>query len=256
VKEETQDSAASRLRRVPISGKQVRVQAQQPPFFPFIRLSRRRTTGVIDKTSELESSESAAAARSSSPAPLDDDVHDDPPESEVPQFLSSSPSRPSAFQAHQAAHFAPKTSPEDELREAYMMDQLFGPRASAGRDLGNVSGLEGQDPLMQLLQKISGAGGGFPGMDGMPPGMENMMGGMMGGMGGMSGMSGMGGSMGGGSQTVESGRNHWDMWWTVIHALGAIILSLWALKSNPGVFDGTEISRTESANLARSEKPV
>jgi hypothetical protein len=140
-----------------------------------------------------------------------------------------------------------------------MMDQLFGPRASAGRDLGNVSGLEGQDPLMQLLQKISGAGGGFPGMDGMPPGMENMMGGMMGGMGGMggmSGMSGMGGSMGGGSQTVESGRNHWDMWWTVIHALGAIILSLWALKSNPGVFDGTEISRTESANLARSEKPV
>ncbi|KAF8539928.1 hypothetical protein BDD12DRAFT_835998 [Trichophaea hybrida] len=194
------------------------------------------TQGTDFRKAELESSESAAA-RSPSPAPQVDEIHDDPPENEIPRFLGPLTSRPSALEAHQAAHFAPKTSPEDELREAYMMDQLFGLR---GRE------------------SDFGAGGGFPGMDGMPPGMENMVGGMMGemgGIGGIGGMGGMGGIGGGGSQTVESGRNRWDMWWTVLHTLGAIVLSLWALKSNPGVFDGTEISRTESANLARSEKP-
>ena len=134
-----------------------------------------------------------------------------------------------------------------------MLDQLYRPRGSSiSSPDGNPSMEEGQDPLMLLLQQLSGAGSGFSGMGGMggiggmggmPPGMESMMSGMMGGTGIPT-------------QTVESRIDRWSTLWVILHALGALILSFWALRGNPGIFDGSELSRTESVNQARSEKPV
>lgn len=89
------------------------------------------------------------------------------------------------------------------------------------------------------------------GMGGMPPGMESMMSGMMGGMGGMGGMP-----PGMGQQASEPRKDRWSVWWMLIHALGALLLSVWTLKSNTAIFDGTEMSRTLSSNLTRDEKPV
>ena len=134
-----------------------------------------------------------------------------------------------------------------------MLDQLYGQRhsqaaaAAAGGGGGGLGGdasaMEGHDPLMQLLQQISGAGGGFPGMEGLSPGM----------------MSGIMGGNDGPAQTADpsaTNREQWGMWWAVVHALAALVLSLWALRSNPMAFDGSQMTRIESANLARSEKPV
>jgi hypothetical protein len=133
-----------------------------------------------------------------------------------------------------------------------MMDQLYRPRGSSGSSPSGTPGLsEGQDPLMQLLQQISG-GGAFPGMEGaggLPPGMESMMSGMMGGAGGAGGV-------GGGAQAVEQKGDRWGMWWSVVHALAAFMLAIWAVRSYPGVFDGSESMRAESATLAASDKPV
>jgi hypothetical protein len=123
-----------------------------------------------------------------------------------------------------------------------MMDQLYRPRGSSGSSPSGTPGLsEGQDPLMQLLQQISG-GGAFPGM-------ESMMSGMMGGAGGAGGV-------GGGAQAVEQKGDRWGMWWSVVHALAAFMLAIWAVRSYPGVFDGSESMRAESATLAASDKPV
>ncbi|KAA8905381.1 hypothetical protein FN846DRAFT_907498 [Sphaerosporella brunnea] len=203
------------------------------------RLSRiTATQGTDFRREELE----AAKAASTSPPPSTRDHHADPPEVDIsrPSPRPSVPPRPSALQQHAAAHFTSTTSPEDEIRQAMMLDQLYRPRGSPGSTPNDTPGLgEGQDPLMQLLQQISGAGG-FPSVEGM----ENIM-------GGASGAGGMGGS----AQAVESKGDRWGMWWTVLHALSAFMLAIWALRSHPGVFDGSEMMRVESANVAASEKP-
>ena len=80
-------------------------------------------------------------------------------------------------------------------------------------------------------------------MEGLSPGM---MGGMMGDMGGPAQAA----------DPTATNREQWGMWWAVVHALSALLLSLWTLRSSPMVFDGSEMSRIESANLTRSEKPV
>lgn len=170
--------------------------------------------------------------------------HSDPPEIDI-SLSRPSVSRPSILQQHAAAHFASTTSPEDEIRQAMMLDQLYRPRGSSSSSPNGTPSLdEGQDPLMQLLQQISGAGGSLGGMPGMPPGMESMMSGMM------------GGGMGGGTQAVEPKADRSGVWWPILHALGALMISFWALRTSPGLFDGTELARTESANFARTEKPV
>lgn len=127
-----------------------------------------------------------------------------------------------------------------------MMDHMCRPRSPADPAVGAPPADD--DVLMQLLRQISGGGAGFPGMAGMPPGMESMM----------SGMMGMGGMGGGAAEPApeQKRKDRWSIWWTLAHALCAFFLATWALRMNPAVFDGTEMSRTESANLARNEKPV
>lgn len=170
--------------------------------------------------------------------------HPDPAEFDISLSRPPVSSRPSILQQHAAAHFS-STSLEDDIRQAMMLDQLYRPRGSSSSTPSGTPGLdEGQDPLMQLLQQISGAGGGLGGMPGMPPGIENIMGGMMGGMGD------------GTQAAVEQKAVRSTVWWSILHALGALLISFWTLRSSPIAFDGSQLARTESANLTRSEKPV
>ncbi|KAI5818149.1 hypothetical protein BZA77DRAFT_386216 [Pyronema omphalodes] len=186
---------------------------------------------------------SSSAARSVSPAA-------DPPEIDISRIMGTLPPRPSATQAHAAAHFASQPSPEDELREAYMMDQLYSQRKGAKPQEEPSPG--GMDPMMMLMQQIAGAGSG---MGGMPPGMEGLMGGMggMGGIPGMGGMPGMGAMPG--AQPQQEKKDKWQMLWTVVHAIFAAMLAIWAVRSSSVKFDGSELSRADSKFLSRDEKP-
>lgn len=112
-----------------------------------------------------------------------------------------------------------------------MMDQLFGGGGAETQ----------QEPLQQLLRQMTGGGGGLPGMEGV----ESMVNGMM-----------AGGGAGGAIGPPPKRKDRWSIWWTLVHALGALLLSLWALSSNPHVFSGTQMARVESAALEKSEKPV
>lgn len=181
------------------------------------------------------------------PAPTvegEGESHSDPPEVDISLTRPTLSSRPSILQQHAAAHFSSTVSPEDDIRQAMMLDQLYRPRGSSSSSPSGTPSLdEGQDPLMQLLQQISGAGGGLGGMPGMPPGMESMMSGMMGGIGE-------------GVQAAEQKADRSGVWWSILHALGALMISFWTLRASPVVFDGSQLARTESAGLTRSEKPV
>jgi hypothetical protein len=155
----------------------------------------------------------------------------DPPEIDISKFNARSSPRPgSTASSYPATHFTSTTSPEDELQQAMMMDQLYRLRGASSTPATPLEGDDGEDPLMKLLQQISGCAG-------LPPAM-------------------MGGKP---PAIVEPQQARWSMLWSVLHAAGATSLALWTLKSHVeavGRFDGTVEQRTESINLVKSQRPV
>jgi len=208
------------------------------------RLSRITATQGSDfRKEELAAESSKPAARSLSSSPLPSDhlpATPDPPEIDISQ--QSTPAR-----THAAAHFSPTVSGEEELRQALMMDQVY---RAQGAD--KTPGMDDRvDPFMQLFQQM--AGGPFQGMENMggldmpprmdiPPGMESMLSGMMDAQRGQE-------------TATESKTNGWAIWWTLLHAVVAMVVAVGALTSGATPFDGSEKQRIQSANVPASAKP-
>jgi hypothetical protein len=129
-----------------------------------------------------------------------------------------------------------------------MMDQLYG-----AQGVERAPGMDDQaDPFMQLFQQMTG--GPFQGMENMggldmppgmdiPPGMESMLSGVM------NAQRDQG-------TAVQSKTDGWAIWWTLLHAVVAMMVAVGTLTSGATPFDGSEKQRIQSANLPASAKPV
>lgn len=133
----------------------------------------------------------------------------------------------------------------DELRQMMMMENMFRQQQQQQQPEGPGGMGAADDPIMALLQQMGGMPGGPGGMPGMPPGMPPGMEQMMRGMPGMGNVEEI--------QTVE---DRWAPWWKGLHALCTMFLASWMLRSTGWNFNGSELQRVESGNVAMADKPV
>jgi len=194
-----------------------------------------------------DSASSTPPPVAATPPPREDNSTPDPPEIDISahHYDPAAQRRQRAAVENMFAEGSPMNSPpqaSDELRQMMMMENMFRQQQQQQQQqperLGGMGATD--DPIMALLQQMGGMPGGSGGMPGMPPGMEQMM----------RGMPGMGNA-----EEIKTVEDRWAPWWKVLHALCTTFLALWVLRSTGWNFNGSELQRVESGNVAMADKP-